>query len=646
MWFASVLAATLLAFWPLFQNGFVNYDDPFTLQQNEHLAAPGMLKWAFTTTHMGHYQPLAWVAWSQAKTLFGMTATAFHTVSLLGHVANAALVYLLAIGLTALAGFQTRSQRFAAVVASTAFAIHPMRVEVVAWASAFPYILSLGWLLLATLAYIRYCTGAAGARALSEPGKSRRVEGWLGVSICCFVFSLLSRATAIGFPIVLLALDVYPLARLRRGPPSLTIYGKLRRTGVALLTEKIPFFMAALVAVAVESASREITSVQEVGLGARLTMAASAPFVYLGRTLLPIGRSPIEARPIAPALEWIPLVLGLAGIALISTVASKFRHRWPAFAVGWLAFLVLLAPVIGLTPTGQQVIADRYMYIPGVVLSLIAGGLVARVACADRLQLEPVLKPAVVTIAAMLSIASVLSVSTWRQTGWWHDSITLWTRAADLDPQNDIATYNLAIALAEAGRDDEAAQRYQQTLHLVPDHSLARRNLTLINDARGARGIARTRGGQYAEALQDLRAALETRPDDPAIINALAFALVQTGRWSEAAAVLKQAIAHRPQDDEIAHNLARVLATAPDPAVRNGAMALRLALAVRDRTGGRDPRVLDTLAAAYALTGESELAVKTASEAAALARQLGDFEMARDIDARARNFTTRPASRQ
>ena len=148
---------------------------------------------------------------------------------------------------------------------------------------------------------------------------------------------------------------------------------------------------------------------------------------------------------------------------------------------------------------------------------------------------------------------------------------------------------------------------------------------------RTERGLALTKGGRFAEAATDLRAALDARPDDLALANALAFALAQIDRTGEAVAVLKQSLARHPDNDELAHNLARVLATAPDSAVRDGALALRLALAVRDRTGGRDPRVLDTLAAAYAATGQREPARRIATEAAALARQHGDLDLAAEI---------------
>ena len=382
----------------------------------------------------------------------------------------------------------------------------------------------------------------------------------------------------------------------------------------------------------------------------------------------------------------------------------RVRGRYAGLAVAWAAYLLLLAPVAGLTPSGQQATADRYMYVPGVVLSLFIGlvcGEMWRAIQAPRVgRREPVagrrLALIVATVAA--GAGAALGAATWRQATWWHDSITLWTRAADLDPQNDIATYNLGVALAEAGRDEEAIGRYEQTLRLVPDHEVARRNLNLIRaarseregdrsaqagdldaaithyaealaldpsrrHARAARGIALVRRGRFTEAAADLKVAYDVATERPtsggedttahqgeartttqdstealAVAKALSFALVQLGQHADAAAVLTQTLRRYPEDHELAHNLARLLATTPDPAVRDGATALRLASAVRDRTGGRDPRVLDTLAAAYAAEGQFDLARETARQAAALATELGQADMALEIERHAREY--------
>jgi len=271
VWTLAIAAATLAAFLPLASNQFVNWDDPYALTGNERLGSPGVVAWAFTTRLMGHFQPLAWLTWSAVHSLAGMTPAAFHLLSLIGHVVNAALVYLLTGRMATKAGVQPAKVRVAAAAAALLFAVHPLRVEPVAWASAFPYVLSLTWLLAATLTYVRYAEGGGDPRA------------WFAASVGAYAMSLLSRVAAPGFPLVLLVLDVFPLRRAR---PA--------------LLDKIPFALLAIVFGMLEAGSREAAPLEEIGLGARLTMAAQAPFIYLGRMFVPVGRSPIDPLPISP----------------------------------------------------------------------------------------------------------------------------------------------------------------------------------------------------------------------------------------------------------------------------------------------------------------------------------------------------------
>jgi tetratricopeptide (TPR) repeat protein len=607
---AALVAATVVAFLPALTNEFINWDDPYALTGNPKLGEPGVVAWAFSTTLMGHYQPLAWVAWSALGSLFGVRPFAFHAASLLTHVINVALMYVVAVRLASGSRLDREQTHFVAFLAALLFAIHPLRVEPVAWASAFPYLLSLAWLLAATLAYLQYCSAtSAGSR-----------RAWYGAAVLGYLLSLLSRSTAIGYPLVLLVLDVYPLARITRGLTAERPHPVRRERVRNVILEKAPFAFAACAAAFMELRSREIAPLEEIGAGARVVTAASAPFVYIARTLLPIGHSAVDPLPIAPRPDWAALALALGALAAVTMAGWMLRRKWPVLLTAWVSYLLLLAPSMGLTPSGQTGVADRYTYVSGVVLSLLIAAAAARIESISRIQ------PASIVVVTMLGVA--LGTATWRQTRWWHDSISFWTRAIDLDETNDIATFNLAVALEHEGRKDEAIERYAQTLALIPAHEPARLASTRL---RAERGLVLARGGRFADAAADLRPAFEARPDDLVLANALSFALAQIDRSGEAVMVLKQSLARHPDNDEVAHNLARLLATSSDAGVRDGALALRLALAVRERTGGRDPRVLDTLAAAYSAAGQPEAASRTASEAAALARQAGDAALAAEI---------------
>ena len=623
--------AAVAALRPVLHNDFVNWDDPAVLVDNPHLASSRIAAWAFSTTFMGHYQPLAWLAWSAAKSSFGLSPAAFHALSLGVHLANAVVVYAVTVRLAKLSGQLPPQRRTAGVVAGLLFAVHPAAVEPVAWASAFPYVLSSFALLLSFLAYLR-----------AQPN----------TSLVLYAAASLTRATAVGYPLVLLVVDRYVLDDRHRS---------LR----ARIVDKAPFFAVAVAMAVAEWLSRDVTSLREIGIAARLTLATVAPFVYLWRTLWPVALSPLYPLPISPSSEWIPLAAAVAGLLAVTALAWRVRTRWPIAGIAWISYLALLAPVAGLTPSGLQATADRYMYVPGVVIAVVAGLAVGRVAATRVARLA--------AIAAATMVVAALGVLAWRQTQYWNNSTTLWTRVAELDPHNDVATYNLAIALAAAGREDEAIASYERTLVLVPDHDLARRNLSILRaaqaerradelaaagrareagaeyaralaldpkrpHARAARGMLMMKGGQFREAAAELGLAVEGGVQDVEVHNALAFALVQTGDPRRAAAVLERAVAAHPENVNLKHNLARLLATAAEPAVRDGSRAVNLALDVCERTGNADPRALDTLAAAYAAAGRFESARATALRAEARARQLGDADTAAEIASHARSY--------
>jgi Flp pilus assembly protein TadD len=251
--------------------------------------------------------------------------------------------------------------------------------------------------------------------------------------------------------------------------------------------------------------------------------------------------------------------------------------------------LLLLAPVIGLTPSGLQATADRYMYVPSVIVALAAGVAVAR--WTVRLRRASAAAVAIVVVVML----AVLAGLTWRQTRYWHDSIALWTRAFELDPHNDVASYNLAVAFADAGREEDAIRAYDATLRLVPDHDLARRNLAMLEaartereadrfasagqldeaeglyaralsldgtrlHARAAHGVLLMRRGRVDEAVPELRQAFDGGVKDPEVPNALAFGLAQQGDPAAAAAILRRALADHPGNRNLEHNLALLLA--------------------------------------------------------------------------------------
>jgi tetratricopeptide (TPR) repeat protein len=527
---------------------FLNWDDQEVFVRNTALHSPGLLAWAFTTTYMEHYQPLAWLTWGAVDRAWTLTPTAAHALNACLHALCAVLVFVVARRSLAV---------WTAAVAALLFAMHPLRVEVAAWASAMPYALALSFALLSLLAFLD-----AGGR-------------WWGMAlaIALYAMSLITRPIAIGLPVVLVIWNWE--------------FGIWKRV--------MPFALLAVAAAFVESLARTGAAVSGVSVGARLTLASTAPFRYLWRTVAPFHLTPLDPLALTPRADVPLIVLSAAALLAISWAAWRWRRDWPGALLAWASYLALLAPASGLLPSGLQATADRYTYLPAVPLSIwMAGASGAAFAWLTRpvARLKRSRHVSVLSAVATLVIVGLAWLS-YQQIQHWRSSVALWTRALELDPSSDVALYNLASALAEAGRRDEASARYDEVLRLVPDHAGARRNRDLLRAAaaedeanrlaqaggldaaieryrravaldparthsQAALGMALVQTGRASDAVPYLREAIRLGAPEPAVPNALAFALVNAGRDREACDVLEAARERFPGDANVARNLAQM----------------------------------------------------------------------------------------
>lgn len=634
---AIIVAAVATTFHAVAGFAFLNWDDHAVIVQNPSLSLPGVVQWAFTTTHMEHYQPLSWLLWAAIKSAFGLDPTAFHLANLVAHVLCALLVWFAGRKLLphAVPHLSEEARDAAAVVAALLFALHPLRVEVVAWISALPYALALALMIAALLAYLR----AAGHQA-------RR---WWVAAFTLYAASLLARPVALGFPIVLFVLDMWLFKRPRR----------------ARLASVLPFALLSIAATVLESIARA-PALDETPWLYRVQSASAAPFVYLRQTLAPVTVTRLDTLPLDPAARPEIVIGATLALTALSVAAWRWRHRWPAFGATWICYLALLAPAAGLLPSGLQIAADRYAYVPGVIVAIAIAGVCARWAVGRPSRARFV---AVTVVVVSLACAAMAQ----RALAPWSDSITFWTHVVSLKPTDDIGLYNLAAALASEGRSDEAAGRYRELLALQPAHAPARANLNRLDAARleregnalaasgdliaaaeryrqalardahrthshAARGMALATLGQTTEAIPSLREAVRQGVKEPEVHNALGVLLLQSGDVREAREVFEAALATYKSDVNLAHNLARLLSTHADTSEGDAALALTLARAVVDATGGRDPRALDTMAAALATSGRTSEAVAMSARAAALAKAQGDSDLAVQITARGREY--------
>jgi tetratricopeptide (TPR) repeat protein len=431
---------TLAAFLGILQNSFVNWDDPVNFLDNPRYRGlgPAQLTWMFTTFHMGHYIPLTWLTLGADYLVWGMDPMGYHLTSLLFHAATALCFYAVARRLLARAlpvGTPDASIVLGAAVAALFFSVHPLRVESVAWVTARRDVVSGLFFLLTLLAWLKY---------VEAPEATRR--GWRVGSLLLFACALLSKSLAVGLPVVLVVLDVYPLRRLGGAR------GWLVR-GVWL--EKVPYVLmaaaAAVVAIAATPASAK-ASLEALSLGSRALVAAYGMAFYLFKTVLPVRLSPLYV--FVTSVNWA--VLSSLVVAVVVTVAM--RRRWPALAGAGVAYVTLLLPTLGFFAAGPQAVADRYSYLPCLGWALAAGGLVAWEWAGAR-----------VVRVVSAGILVLLVVLTAQQVRVWHDSISLWSHAVALQPANRFARINLGGAYAAAGRTPEAIDQYREVLKLSRD---------------------------------------------------------------------------------------------------------------------------------------------------------------------------------
>ncbi|HLY07742.1 MAG TPA: tetratricopeptide repeat protein [Planctomycetota bacterium] len=488
-----LILATALAFGPTLRNGWVNWDDDANFLTNNAYRglSPTHLGWMFTTDHLGHYQPFAWVTLGLDYCLWGMNAWGYHLTSLLLHLGTVLLFFtilrlLLARVRIPATPAEDRRSILAAAVGALLYAIHPLRVESVAWVTERRDVLCGVFLLGAVWAYLK----RAEAERLGSSGRTK----YLLLSVGLFACSLLSKALGIMAPAVLLVLDVYPLQRF--GP------GQRRR----VLLEKLPFLLCSIAAGAMAihaaGAAKDAVSLGTSGLPERVEQASYGLCFYLVKSVLPVHLSTLYLAPV-PFDPWAPRFLAsVMGVVLILVLAVAFRRRRPEVLTAWLCYALLLVPVLGLVPVGPQIAADRYTYLAHLPWAVLAAFLVDRML---RPQSETGSPPPrsrwVLGGAGALVLA--LGGLTFAQTSVWADSVSLWTQALRVDPDNFVACNQLGTALA-ARHDASGALRYlDHAIHVYPAFAEARYN----------RGSLRLDAGDLAGAIEDESEAIRLAPD-------------------------------------------------------------------------------------------------------------------------------------
>src|SRR5947209_1851113 len=488
-WLAPLLVAllTLTAFLPTLQNQFVSWDDDKNFLENPHYRGLGWthLRWMWTT-HLGHYIPLTWMTLGLDYLLWGMNPVGYHLTNLLLHAANAVGFFFIVRRLLARALPSPSEHGYALAVSSgvaaLVFAIHPLRVESVAWVTERRDVLSGLFYLVAILLYLRACERGA------------RGRGWYWLSVAVFGCALLSKSMVVNLPIVLLILDVYPLRRLGGA------VGWWSEPARRVYVEKIPFVLLAAAASAVAlmaqlSHNTMVSVVQLSGLG-RLAVSMYGLSFYLWKTVAPVNLSPLYELP--PTVNpWAPPFLLSYGLVLaITAIVLAFRRRVPGLPAAWVAYIVVLLPVLGIFQSGPQIAADRYTYLAGLGWAILGGA--GLLSCWRSSRRSKTGTPATWLLTGIaLCVVVGLGVLTWSQAKVWRDSERLWAHTLAIDPNSPLAQNNFGYELYRQGKLAEAIEHYRQALRLKPDYALAHAN----------RGRSLIHEGKLAEAVEYLQQA-------------------------------------------------------------------------------------------------------------------------------------------
>jgi hypothetical protein len=499
----GVALITLIVFLPALTNGFVNWDDDQILVENNEYRSLGWtaLRWMFTTFHMGHYEPFTWLSFALDYKIWGMDAFGYHLTNVILHAANAALFYLIAARLLMGAdpGIQESAPDSriiaAAAIAALLFSVHPLRVESVAWATERRDVLSALFILATVWCYLE------AARLASLEFRDR---GWRAAAWLFYVCSLLAKASGITLPLVLLVLDVYPLRRFGWPPQDWFV---LKRRAIWL--EKIPYVIVAIlsgaVAVAAQGESDALKDLAQHTIAQRIAQAFYGLVFYLWKTLWPFHLAPLyQIRAGFNPFAW-PYLASAALVVTTTVMLVILRRRRPSLLTAWIVYGLFLAPVLGFAQSGPQLVADRYSYLSCLSWAVLvgAGCLWLWRASEKGTVLARLPGHSTAISGAFLVLLLGLSVLTWKQAQIWRDAETLWRYAVSLNP-SDIPHYNLGVALANAGKADEAVAHFRKSIEFNPLSTMSHVNLAKIQEARG----------DLAEAVKQLRFAVELDPKD------------------------------------------------------------------------------------------------------------------------------------
>ncbi|MBI4556433.1 MAG: tetratricopeptide repeat protein [Candidatus Hydrogenedentes bacterium] len=523
-----VATATVAVYLQVLGHTFVNYDDPVYILDNPYVAqglSLSSLKWAFTTSYAANWHPLTWLSLFVDASIFGIRPAPFLFTNLLLHVANTCL--LLGI-LRRATGTTWRSALVAAL-----FALHPLHVESVAWASERKDVLCTFFGFLCILAYVRY------VQLHRRP--------WYGLAVGTMALSLMAKPMLVTLPGILLLLDYWPLNRY--GPAGETpdsCRAKVApRNGwqrfVRLAVEKWPFLVLSIMSVILtlhaQSRGGAVRSFDRVSLVQRAQNSAQSYATYLEKAVWPRDLCVFYPYPESFRLPHTALLLAVA--MGVTCLVVLWLRRFPYVAVGWSWYVGTLLPVIGFIQVGGQALADRYTYVPLIgIFIVVAWGI-----CEAPVRWRRA------ATGATLVVLLALTMATWRQISYWKNSESLFRHTLDVMPYNHVANNNLGVQLLARNQLDEAFPCFVKAVAVKPTFAEAHANLGIVYGYRG----------NFESALEHFGIALRSNPRNADAWFNSGVLMARLGRLAEAEGHFRETTTLRPTDLQARYALALLL---------------------------------------------------------------------------------------
>ncbi len=471
-----IAAVTALVYARVLGNGFVHYDDHLLIINNINVHGLSFenISWAFTEQFRGNWHPLTWLSLMLDYELFGPGPMGYHLTNSLFHIVNSLLLFLVFRKMT---GDMWKSAFVAAL-----FALHPMHVESVAWASERKDVLSTFFWILTISVYVRYT---------EKENKQRYI-----LFFALFILGLMSKAMLVTLPFTLLLLDLWPLGRLSRDKPLAPV-----------IIEKFPLFALTLVSSVVtfmtQQSSGAVADITNVTHGMRAANSVVSYATYLFKTVWPSGLAIFYPFPINNIQSW-----RIAGATLLIVIISAFTFKYikkaPFLFTGWFWFLGVLVPVIGIIQVGNQTRADRYMYVPMIGLSIIAvwgaSGLADKYTLRrpeKRQQLNKIMAAAAVAVLTVFALISFVQI------GHWKSTITMFKHTLAVTKNNAHAHSNLGVAYGKIGEYEKAKENFIKAIAIAPKNHESHYNL----------GLANFNLGNPGEAIKNNKDALKIKPN-------------------------------------------------------------------------------------------------------------------------------------